>query len=118
MAKLSPTPYTGNLNLHDYSDENVKKIKAMMDALAENSEKIDCSDPDSDLKGALLRFPVADSYAEYIVVSNRPLTLAHIPAFDAWQIPAAHMRGLSRADILHQLKAAKILHILFKNKGG
>jgi hypothetical protein len=35
--------------------------------------------------GEVIRFPVADGYAQYMVASMRPLELVHIPLCDAYQ---------------------------------
>lgn len=47
----------------------------------------------------LVRFPVADGYAVYAVPRLKPLVLYHIPIGDAYQITAAHMRGLRSKDL-------------------
>jgi hypothetical protein len=39
--------------------------------------------------GVSISFPVADGYAEYIVVSLKPVQLIHIPVWDAWHYPQA-----------------------------
>ena len=41
--------------------------------------------------GEILRFPAADSYAQYMVVSMRPLQLVHLPLGDAWSFQYAHL---------------------------
>lgn len=34
--------------------------------------------------GKIIRFPVADGYAEYMVAAMKPLELVHIPLFDGY----------------------------------
>lgn len=46
----------------------------------------------------VMTFPVADGRACYLVVSEKPFTLQHIPVGDAWQIDYAHIRGLRLED--------------------
>jgi len=41
--------------------------------------------------GETIQFPVADSYAEYMVASMRPLQLVHLPLGDAWEFQYAHL---------------------------
>ena len=40
--------------------------------------------------GTCISFPVADGYAEYMVVNLRPVQLIHIPVWDAWNYPQAN----------------------------
>ena len=47
----------------------------------------------------LIAFPMADGAAWYVVASERPLVLRHVPVGDSWQIPYAHIRGLRLADV-------------------
>lgn len=62
-----------------------------------------------ELVGKVVRFPAADSYAQYMVASEKPLHLVHLPIGDAWQIPAAHARGLRLSDIRALLARKAIL---------
>ncbi len=41
--------------------------------------------------GEIIQFPVADSYAEYMVASMKPVKLVHIPLWDAWHFEYAHL---------------------------
>jgi hypothetical protein len=49
--------------------------------------------------GAVIHLPCADSYAIYIVVKARPLTLMHVSLSDAWSVPGYQINGLRKADI-------------------
>lgn len=51
------------------------------------------------LVGKVVRFQIADGYAQYVVWSERPLQLVHIDVMDGYSISAAHARGLKLADI-------------------
>ena len=119
MAKLAP-----KFDFPDYDTslgwkEAFKAQEEALDKLAEASAKIDFANPKASLKGALLKWQRADGYAQYIVTADRPLTIAHIPFGDAWTIEPALIRGLTRADIVEQLRRDKAMHDLFnsdKNK--
>jgi len=63
--------------------------------------------------GGVVQFPVADGYAIYRVSKEKPLTLQHIPYCDAWQIPEAHMRGLTRKDIERLIWQNKQMNDIF-----
>jgi hypothetical protein len=38
-------------------------------------------------KGKIVSYPVADGYAQYMIFSEKPAALIHIPLGDAWQYP-------------------------------
>lgn len=42
--------------------------------------------------GKILRFPVADGYAAYMVINAT--SMVHLEEVDAYSIPAAHARGI------------------------
>ena len=56
--------------------------------------------PAGKLTGSIVDFPIADGKALYLVTSERPLTLQHIPFWDGYSIPPAHIRGLDKQDLL------------------
>lgn len=72
--------------------------------------------PEHDLVGELVKFPVGDGYAIYVVADVKPLTLVHVPVGDAWQIPKAHARGLRLDDIAEMVKRRKALDAAFSAK--
>jgi len=61
----------------------------------------------------LVRFPIADGQALYYVKSVSPPVLQHIPYGDAYQIPAAHIRGLTTKDIRSMIRAEQQMAALF-----
>lgn len=64
--------------------------------------------------GEILRFPVADSYAEYMVASLKPVELIHIPLWDAWEFGYAHL--LTAKQIKEDLERQKKLAEIFGGK--
>lgn len=62
-------------------------------------------------RGEVVRFPMADGYAEYVVLTNTQLI--HLPVYDAWDIPAAHARGLRASDITRMVAQERKLAELF-----
>ncbi len=100
MAKLSNVFYPGDWDFHkdeDWEDYN-KRVKKIYDSID---------------KDRIVKFPVADGYAEYYVVSFKPLVLQLIPIYDAYQIPSAHMRGLRLSDVNKNIDARKTMRKLF-----
>ena len=89
MAKLDPKPYPGNwsLNAKDDIDEYLKRTSKLLEAIP---------------KEKIFSYPYADSQALYFIKSESPLVLQPIPYGDAWQLPAAMIRGLRLSDIKRQ----------------
>lgn len=67
-----------------------------------------------DLVGEIIRFPVADGYAQYLVWKERPLELVHLALGDAWSIPASHARGIRLADVRQHVEASKAMQAIFQ----
>lgn len=63
-------------------------------------------------KGKIVKTPVADGYAQYMVLSIKPLILIHIPLYDGWDFRWAH-RWTSK-DVKEMIQREKILNALFK----
>lgn len=114
MARLDPTPY--ELPEVDHAQLSRDRVPIdewpdmqAMKALSDASNAL----PEGEIVGAILRFPVADGYAIYRVTKERPLTLQHVLFGDEWQIHPALLRGLTKADVLHQVRQARALDRLF-----
>lgn len=110
MARLFPTPYP--IEEHDDWHEMIKADERLFIKLTRQTLDL----PDGEIVGALVSFPYADGSANYVVTAARPLTLQHIPSGDAWQIPAAHMRGLCREDILDMVTEQKAWSAMLKEQ--
>ena len=41
--------------------------------------------------GEIIKFQVADGYAEYMVAATKPVELIHLPFWDAWQSETAEL---------------------------
>lgn len=98
MARLDPKPYpvpelTGSTDFKAYAKE--------VDELLEK------------LKGRLYTYPVADGQAIYLVKSEEPLVLQHVPVWDGYMLPAAHIRGLKLSEIRNYLRAEEALERAF-----
>jgi hypothetical protein len=97
MARLDPNPYPG---FTFTGFEDFHKQDAALKELLRTSKNL----PEGEVVGAVLRFQIADGWAYYIVTSERPLTLQHIPFGDGYAIAEAHVRGLNRQDVLLALE--------------
>lgn len=63
--------------------------------------------------GEVISFPVADSTADYMIVSMRPLKLMHLEIADAWDFEYAHL--LTAKEVNEKIEAKKRLEKLFKS---
>jgi hypothetical protein len=70
--------------------------------------------PDVEEIGEIVKFPVADGYALYMVATLKPLELVHIPTWDAYEFQYANR--LTKKDILLQIKRDRDLQKLFPKK--
>jgi hypothetical protein len=65
--------------------------------------------------GDIIKFPIADGTADYIVFDAS--TLIHLAIWDAWEVPEAHIRGLRHDDIKHNVMHHRRINSLWENKG-
>lgn len=104
MAKLLSKQF----ELTEYDIEDFDNWNEKIQEEEEEFEEVRENNP-------VIRFGVADGYAWYKVVelnedTNEEPVLQHIPYMDAYQIPAAHIRGLRTEDVkqkLNQINAIK-----------
>lgn len=96
MAKVYASP----LPAPEYSWDDPHRDWEQVDA--EYIEKVRALAKEAhsgNLIGEVIRFPIGDGQAHYMVWNTRPLEIVHLPLGDAYSIPAAHARGLNLSDI-------------------
>lgn len=72
-------------------DEYRQLLTAKLRALGYNGAKT----------GKIIHFPIADGHAQYMLAhKGRSAALVHMNVGDAWQISAAHARGLTYKDVM------------------
>lgn len=99
MAKISDKPHSGDWEFTgEPIEEYLERTRNQLSQLQKESRQVDIDA--GDVVGLILRYPVADGYAWYVVVKDRPLTLQHIPYCDGYRIPDAYIRGLRKQDII------------------
>src|SRR5579859_8093255 len=64
--------------------------------------------------GDSIRFEVEDGYAEYVVLSLKPLKLIHVPFADGYQFEFAHR--LTAKDVRERIRQHKAITELFAKK--
>ena len=101
----------GHADLNKYEQDNEKYIKELKDLLLKRFEEsaYTCSEK---YVGEIIRFPVADGYAEYMVASMNPLELVHLPLGDAWNFEYVHL--LTIKEVTERLVSEKKMKELFK----
>jgi hypothetical protein len=103
MAKLLSSAYPGFKRKPNESfDVCMKRESALLDEINQRSL---AAAKAGKAVGTLLRFPMADGYALYVVTSEKPLTLQHVPFGDAWQAAAATIRGVTMSDVQAQIRS-------------
>src|SRR5690606_28294948 len=90
MAKIySPPAEVGPVPTYNWREDHEVNA-AREDEWIERLRQWCRENGSGDLVGEVVRDQVADGYAQYMVMSNRPLTLIHLPVVDAWQSRWAH----------------------------
>lgn len=63
-------------------------------------------------RGKIVRYQVADGYAEYMVFSEKPAALIHIPLADAYQYPM--VSRFTMKEVLSDIQRQEEFHKLFQ----
>jgi hypothetical protein len=64
--------------------------------------------------GEVIKFPVADGYAEYMVAATKPVQLIHLPLGDAWCFQYANR--LTKKDIVEKVNQQKNIAKFFADR--
>lgn len=108
---------TGSIKIEtDYRDPKWSEKEEA--ELAKVAEQIRGRNPGDKLSGEIIRFQIADGYAQYMVESSRPLRLVHLNVCDGYQVLGATIRGLRLADVEAMVARERRLAELFASKGG
>ena len=117
MAKIYDAPESIKVPEFNWQDINqynkdCEKFKAdLKQWCIERAEKANVFDENI---GEIIRFPVADGYAEYMVACLKPVQLIHIPLWDAWHFNYA--KNLTKKDIIEDIRKQKAIRKLFGEK--
>lgn len=88
----------------EHDDEFIRKLQEVSDQALENNSVV----------GYLLKFPVADGYAFYQVLSEKPLELGWAHCGDAWQADPILLRGIRISDVRKMMESDRAIRKLFK----
>lgn len=99
-----------------YYKEYEAQVKAGVEKCREHIALLPINGRSAPLVGKMVRFQIADGYAEYMVASQKPLQLIHLNVADGYQIPDAHVRGLRLADVREMVKREEARKEIFARK--
>jgi len=77
---------------------------------------LDNTTSNSNLVGEIIRYGVADGYAQYMVYSTSPLQLIHIDIMDGYSADDIWLRGLRVSDVKTMVAQEKAISKLFAPK--
>lgn len=115
----APPDEIGEIPPIDFSARNEKSIEEILAPETEWEEKLKAwarENGSGDLRGEEWKYPKNDGYARYVVLSERPLALVHIPTGDGWQIDEITRRGLRLSDVREDVARNKKMAELFGQK--
>jgi len=104
MAQLSKKAHPG---FEQREGEGFEACFNRQQALLNELEAAAAKAPDGEILGGIVKFQVADGYAMYLVVKEKPLTLQHLRFGDGYQVDYALIRGLRRVDVQAHIKREK-----------
>ena len=115
MATLLSTPVPGFEKKPEESFEAyMNRAEALLNDMLAASARV----TDGKVEGSLVSFPVADGKAWYLVKSEKPLRLQHIPFGDAYQADCMTIRGMRLADVQEHVRRSRALSALFQKRRG
>ena len=102
----------GSLQKYREYESNVTRWKKILS----DQYRRECA---QEFVGEVIRTPIADGFAEYIVVSARPLRVVHLDVGDGWNAPRPWIRGLRHEDVAEMIAVEKsIARAMAKNRVG
>lgn len=109
MAKIYSAPTNIKKPVMDF--RNINGYKADIERYINELKEVLVNRKNGKNVGEIIRFPVADGYAEYMVASMRPLELVHLPLYDEWQFEYANR--LTATDVEAKIQQQKNINKLF-----
>ncbi len=120
MAKVYSLPdefenKVPHFSFKEFQEKGVKAWQEIEKAFIEELKKWAIErNPTQEHVGEVIKFPMADGYAQYLVAATKPVQLIHLPLGDAWDSPYANKT--TKVDIERQVNANKRMAELFAKK--
>jgi hypothetical protein len=112
MAKVYETPI--HIQVPEFNWENIEQYNKDCDKFKQDLKEFLLKRKKGKLVGEIVRFQVADGYAEYMVAGLKPVELVHIPTWDAWTYQYAYL--LTAKEIEERINSERMLAELFGGK--
>ena len=113
MGKIYSPP--ASIKVPEFNWKDIPAYEAANKKLIEDLKEFCKTRNNAEHVGEVIQFPVADSYAQYMVASLSPVELIHLPLWDAWEFQYASR--LTKKDIIEKIEQRKALEKLFSAKG-
>jgi hypothetical protein len=114
MAKILAPPAEISQPEHDYANFDFRKIQEADEQYVLAVKAWAKQHGSGEFAGEAIRFPVADNYANYVVLSSKPVKLIHIPLGDAYQFQYANR--LTSKDVVEEVKRQRAITSLFSRR--
>lgn len=112
MAEIFSTPEHIEVPKIDFANfdqvEHKKKEDKFIEEIRSSLKK---ANPDDEHCGKIIQFPVADSYAMYMVFTVNPVQLIHLPLGDAWDFQYAE--NLTSQNVMDKISQQEAMEKLF-----
>lgn len=89
MAKVFTLP--NGFNAPDFNWEDIEQYEKDCTDLVEKLREFCIKRNNQKNVGVVIKFQVADGYAEYMVASTKPVELIHLPFWDCYQSETASL---------------------------
>jgi hypothetical protein len=105
-ARSIEIPFDWDLSWEEQNKQYDAALKAAADAARAKNP--------GDMVGETLRWGVADGYAVYMVVKQKPLTVTHVHQGDGYRVDPIMIRGLRLSDVRERVAGEKAMRKLFE----
>jgi hypothetical protein len=112
----SPPDDVGDPPEIDYSDRDGKTWDEVLAPEREWEERLKqwCRENGQGaLAGEEWSYPRGDGYARYVIYTEKPLAMIHVPTGDAWDIDSVIQRGLTLTEVRRHFKQRRVLDEIF-----
>lgn len=113
MGKVYSPP--SEIKVPDFNWEDIPAYEAANKKFIEDLKAFCLNRNNAEHVGEVIQFPVADSYAQYMVAALSPVELIHIPLWDAWEYQ--YVERLTKKDIIEKIRQTKAMEKLFPARG-
>jgi len=112
MAKVYTVP--SGIKVPEFNWKDVKQYEKDCEQFKADLKAFLVKRKNGKLVGEVVRFPVADGYAEYMVAGLSPVELIHLPLWDEYQFEYAHL--MTAKEIQDRIESERMLAELFGKK--